>query len=165
MDLRHLAPILLVALNLPGYLVGQAVRRDTTHLSAGWVVHEGAASPTLPVVVRFYTSEPSNVLDTGAVREAVWAAAVAVGLVPELSIISLGWPTLPQPHVRLEVDVYAGGEVRFERSYVGADGTPEFSCRGETKAGVGTSTLATTLWLSHRMRTVFECVGAYTLAR
>lgn len=60
-------------------------------------------------------------------------------------------------HLQLEVNVYSGGEVRFEHRPIGADGVPLPSCQGEAQ-WLTTEPLTAALHLSHQIRSAIECL-------
>jgi hypothetical protein len=111
----------------------------------------------LPVRVKFFSSQPGNTLDSASVDEAVAAAMQGAGLPPDVVVFRLGEPKTGGRFLLLEVNVYSGGEVRYERRMIDVDGTPLPGCNGEAQWVVSES-LPSALLLSHRVRSTVECV-------
>jgi hypothetical protein len=109
----------------------------------------------LPVRVHFFSSSPSNVLDSAAVHAAAQGAMIAIAFPPDVKVSI--FPIIDDSlHVQMDVNVYQQGEVRFASALMQRD-MPLKGCRQESQWSVGTPITAV-VHLTHQMRSALECV-------
>ena len=111
----------------------------------------------LPVRVMFFSSNSDNILDSLSVHEAVAAGMQGAGLPLDLEVFKLGHPTSDRRFLFLEVDVYSGAEVRYERTVMEPDGMPIKGCNGVAHWSISGSTPAKE-HLAERVRLTVECI-------
>ena len=123
----------------------------------------GGGEPiTLPVRVAFFSSSPSNPLDSAAVVSAAHSALFyEPSIRPEVLVASAGTLSATPPpdivHVAVELDAYSDGDLRMAYEVIGTDGTPWAFCAGESKwsaSGVVNQALS----VSHKIRGVVQCM-------
>ena len=123
----------------------------------------------LPIRVAFFSSSPSNPLDSAAIVRAAESASQSEGvgwdIVVDVEGRLPGPATVGRLHIRAEVDAYSGGDTRFEYAVFGPDGEPWGRCGAGSKGNSG-DLMAQTLSLSHDLRSAVACVkDQYFLAQ
>ena len=132
------------------------VSGQTPQPVAGRVWYDGMRGD-LPVRVHFFSSAPSNVLDSAAVHDAARTALMFAGFQPDVRVSIFPLPSdTVGVHVQMEVNVYTSGEIRYDAKFRDRSGKTLDGCGDGSQFG-STSRVMAVLLLSHQMRSTLSC--------